>query len=268
MPKIIENRPDPETDPEDAGEAPESLPITTYRADFAAGSSLPPHQHRRGQVIYAARGIMTVTTAEAAWMVPPSQALWMPPGMTHAIRMNGKVAMRTLYLSQAAGQAMPAAPTVLMVTPLLREVILRLMEKSRRERPPAVAAHLVGLALDELAHLPSLKLRLPMPREPRLLRLCSALLERPGDPRTLPVLARAAGASQRNLARLFQAELGMSFTVWRRQARLMEALLLLADGTPVTEVALDLGYATPSAFAFMFRRALGVPPSRFFAARR
>jgi len=31
----------------------------------------------------------------------------------------------------------------------------------------------------------------------------------------------------------------------------------------VTAVALDLGYATPSAFAYMFRRALGTPPSRF-----
>jgi len=46
----------------------------------------------------------------------------------------------------------------------------------------------------------------------------------------------------------------------------MEALRRLAEGAPVTSVTLDLGYATPSAFAYMFRRALGhpaqpVPPS-------
>jgi AraC-like DNA-binding protein len=46
----------------------------------------------------------------------------------------------------------------------------------------------------------------------------------------------------------------------------MEALRRLAAGTPITSVALDLGYATPSAFTYMFRRALGVPPSRFYAA--
>jgi AraC-like DNA-binding protein len=32
-------------------------------------------------------------------------------------------------------------------------------------------------------------------------------------------------------------------------------------------VALDLGYATPSAFTYMFRRHLGAPPSRFLAER-
>ena len=77
-----------------------------------------------------------------------------------------------------------------------------------------------------------------------------------------------AGASPRSLARLFQAELGMSFTAWRQQARLLEALRRLGDGEPVTTVALDLGYATPSAFTYMFRRALGVPPSRFLAVAR
>jgi AraC-like DNA-binding protein len=102
-----------------------------------------------------------------------------------------------------------------------------------------------------------------MPRDPRLLRLCRAVLEHPGDMRELPKLARIAGASTRNLARLFQSELGMSFTAWRRQAQLLEALPRLAAGAPVTTVALDLGYSTPSAFTYMFRRALGIVPSRF-----
>ena len=46
----------------------------------------------------------------------------------------------------------------------------------------------------------------------------------------------------------------------------MEALRRLAAGDPITVVALDLGYATSSAFTYMFRRALGVPPSRFYAS--
>jgi AraC-like DNA-binding protein len=127
--------------------------------------------------------------------------------------------------------------------------------------------HMTELILEELAAAPSLQLRLPMPRDPRLLRLCRALLERPGDARRLPKLARIAGASTRSLSRLFQSELGMSFTAWRRQAQLLEALRRLAEGASVTTVALDLGYATPSAFTYMFRRALGAVPSRFFQTR-
>jgi AraC-like DNA-binding protein len=47
--------------------------------------------------------------------------------------------------------------------------------------------------------------------------------------------------------------------------RLLEAVRRMAAGAPVTHVALDLGYASPSAFAAMFRKTLGVPPSRYFA---
>jgi AraC-like DNA-binding protein len=46
---------------------------------------------------------------------------------------------------------------------------------------------------------------------------------------------------------------------------LIAALEKLACGASVLEVALDLGYASPSAFATMFKRELGVPPSSFYA---
>ena len=39
----------------------------------------------------------------------------------------------------------------------------------------------------------------------------------------------------------------------------------LARGERVLDVALDLGYESPSAFAAMFRKALGEPPSAFAA---
>jgi AraC-like DNA-binding protein len=67
------------------------------------------------------------------------------------------------------------------------------------------------------------------------------------------------------LARLFRQETGMSFTGWRQQARLLEALGRLAEGDAVTTIAYDLGYASPSAFTSMFRRALGRAPTRYFA---
>jgi AraC-like DNA-binding protein len=265
MPKTIESRPEP------SGGAGRS--ITAFRGNYPAGAHLPPHRHARGQLVYGARGTMTVTVAATArrqggaWVVPPSQALWIPPRLTHAIRMTGAVAMRTLYLRGDVAGFLPEQPQVLGVSSLLRELILRMMELPRSgDRGRDVGRHVTALILDELRAAPNLQLRLPMPRDARLLRLCRALLENPGDERKLPELARHAGASPRNLARLFQAELGMSFTAWRQQARLLEALRRLGAGEPVTTVALDLGYATPSAFTYMFRRALGAPPSRFFAA--
>ncbi|HXE76947.1 MAG TPA: helix-turn-helix domain-containing protein, partial [Rhodanobacter sp.] len=57
---------------------------------------------------------------------------------------------------------------------------------------------------------------------------------------------------------------GMTFGQWRRQARLLAALEHLASGARVIDVALDLGYNSPTAFATMFKRQFGVVPSSFF----
>jgi AraC-like DNA-binding protein len=56
---------------------------------------------------------------------------------------------------------------------------------------------------------------------------------------------------------------GMTFGKWRQQARLLTALQRLALGRSVLEVALDVGYNTPSAFSAMFRRQFGVSPSEW-----
>jgi len=45
---------------------------------------------------------------------------------------------------------------------------------------------------------------------------------------------------------------------------LLEALNQLAVGVSVIDVALALGYDSPSAFSAMFRRSLGVSPSEYF----
>ncbi|WP_404851426.1 helix-turn-helix domain-containing protein [Cupriavidus sp. D384] len=42
----------------------------------------------------------------------------------------------------------------------------------------------------------------------------------------------------------------------------------MSSGTPVNQVALDLGYDSPSAFSTMSRKALGAPPSSFLHAAR
>ena len=69
--------------------------------------------------------------------------------------------------------------------------------------------------------------------------------------------------SARTLYRRFLKETGITLARWKQQARLLESIRRLAAGTPVTRVAVDLGYESPSAFSTMFRRALGVAPRAF-----
>jgi AraC-like DNA-binding protein len=56
----------------------------------------------------------------------------------------------------------------------------------------------------------------------------------------------------------------MSFRQWRRQFRILEALKRLGRKEAVTNVALDLGYDSPSAFISMFKKALGRTPGQYF----
>jgi AraC-like DNA-binding protein len=69
--------------------------------------------------------------------------------------------------------------------------------------------------------------------------------------------------NRRSFTRLFRRETGMSFAEWRQQACICAALPRLAAGESVTAVALDLGYESPAAFATMFKRLAGIPPSRY-----
>jgi AraC-like DNA-binding protein len=96
----------------------------------------------------------------------------------------------------------------------------------------------------------------------RLSRVVLAVFENPTLNHTLGGWARTAGATERTLARLFRRTFGMTFLEWRQRILMDEALRRLQVGEPVTVVALDLGYSTPSAFSHAFHKATGVRPSQ------
>jgi AraC-like DNA-binding protein/quercetin dioxygenase-like cupin family protein len=235
--------------------------VRVLATDYPKGHLIRPHRHEWAQLIYARVGVMTVLTAAGAWVVPPQRAVWMPADMEHAIRCGTRLEMRTLYIDTAAREGLPAACGVVNVPPLLRELVLAGVEAPgegpRREL-------LVALLLQEVSAAPLAPLHLPEPEDPRLKRITAALGADPGDPRTLAAWGKEVGASVRTLSRRFLAETGMTFRQWQRQARLLTALVRLAQREPVTRVALDLGYDSPSAFIHAFHRALGTTPGRYF----
>ncbi|XYD11808.1 AraC family transcriptional regulator (plasmid) [Methylobacterium sp. NMS12] len=149
--------------------------------------------------------------------------------------------------------------------PLLREAILRCATWDGD--PPTVAqARIAAVILDEIRALPAQALDLPMPRDARLLRIARALLSDPSTNCGIEAWAVWAGSTTRTVTRRFPRETGLSFTAWRQRARMLRALELLADGSSVTTVALDLGYGSVSAFIALFRRTFGVTPSGYARA--
>jgi AraC-like DNA-binding protein len=241
-------------------------PVVVRSMEYEDGHVVKPHYHQSAQLIYAASGVMEVTVADGMFLVPPQRAVWVPAGTRHQMRVRGHVAFRTVYIwVDDCPRPLPVEPRSVQVSGLLRELILRASEiPTGSEREPR-NARLLQLLVDEIEVTPEPALHLPTGKDPRLARLCEALLANPGDSRDLADWADLVGASTRTLARLFQAEIGVSFVTWRQQLRVLAALPRLAAGEPVTVIAMDLGYETQGAFAEVFRRILGSTPSTYFA---
>ncbi len=235
-------------------------PVVAMAAEFANGEVGTRHCHRRAQFLHASSGIMTVITDEGSWAVGPQHALWVSPGVMHQTRCWGAVTVRTLYVEPDAVGGLPTTCRLMSVTPLLAALVEEAVALPVEYDPAGREGRIVDLILTEIGRMPVLASSAPMPKDRRLARICEAILRDPGNNHDLDHWARHGGLARRTLTRLFRSETDMSFTQWRQQVRLMEALSRLTSGDSVTNVALDLGYDSPSAFTAMFRRTMGLSP--------
>jgi AraC-like DNA-binding protein len=121
----------------------------------------------------------------------------------------------------------------------------------------------MALLVAEIRSAPLIPIAVPFPRHPVLAALCDAFLEHPNATAAIDDWALALSINRRSFTRLFRRETGMSFAEWRQQACVSVALPRLAAGEAITSIALDLGYDGPANFSTMFKRMLGVPPSRY-----
>ena len=170
--------------------------------DYPAGLATEPHSHPRAQLLFAVSGVMRIDTGDAAYVVPPSTALFLPADTVHAIRMDGLVAMRALFLRDDAARRAALATTIIAVSPLLRELIVAACVEPLHWELGGRGHFLAELALDEIARAKPLNLRLPLPLDVRLHRAVVTLQGRPGRLVSFEDLANTAGASSRTLARL------------------------------------------------------------------
>jgi AraC-like DNA-binding protein len=89
------------------------------------------------------------------------------------------------------------------------------------------------------------------------------------EPLDLERAAREAGLSPFHFLRLFAKVLGVTPHQYLVRLRLRQAARLLADDArPVTDVALDVGFADLSNFVRTFHRAAGVSPRQFRRAAK
>src|SRR5579872_6042038 len=127
------------------------LAVRSLATNYASGYRIESHQHPWHQFLYAISGAMTVSTGQSSWMIPTGRAVFIPASCAHAIRMWGTVEMRTLFLSPALTALANPDCRVVEVTPLLRELVLRTVERLALDSRSPHDTRLVGLLEDEIA---------------------------------------------------------------------------------------------------------------------
>ena len=236
--------------------------VAAWARTYASDQEIPQHIHKRGQLIHAVSGTMRIETAQAAWIVPPALALWMPPAYPHGMVMRGQLEMRTVYIDAAACSDLPQNPILVEIGGLLRQLILAALEEPLDYDEAGRGGWIANLILAELARMQDRHMHVPMPRDRRAARVARELLMRPDSALSLDGWAERSGASRRTLARLFRAETGFSFNEWRSRLRAIDGLARLSSGEPVSSAAAAVGYASASAFSAMVRRNFGGAPRR------
>lgn len=151
--------------------------------------------------------------------------------------------------------------------PHIRALLIRLAEE----------AHRPGLASEALAEMIAGQLAIEIGR------FCVAIEEKPAtgglaswrlrliderlrnlrSPPTLAELAVMCNLSVRQLTRGFRTSRGVSISEYTAHSRIEGAKRLLAGEDSVKAIAFATGFASPSSFAYAFRRATGSTPRQF-----
>jgi transcriptional regulator GlxA family with amidase domain len=205
---------------------------------------------------------MEVSSGQNLWMIPPYFGLWVPARMVHRIRMPETVSMRTIYLRRGLA-GLPGACRVLHVRPLLRELIVEIVNRGELHARNRVHEALYRLLIAELTSASPVATTVSLPKDARAIAIARQFVTDPGCRTTLSSLCTSAGVSVRTLERVFRKETGLDFESWRRQLRVMRAVEMLIGGRSVKEVAFAVGYRQPSAFVEAFRSVYCTTPKKW-----
>lgn len=238
-------------------------PLIVRIGSIPARHCFSEHTHPWNQLIYAISGVLTVTIEGSCFVIPSEQAAWVPTGMRHRVGSLLGAEFRTLWLDDEICSGIAANCVVFDVSPLLRALIIEAAKLQGEQDDDGYASRVVHLIIDQLRRAQPLPAALPWPRQGPVATLCEALYAEPDDQRGPKQWGTALGLSARTLARRFNDEVGMPLSQWRRRLRLIKAVEMLGGGCSVTQTALDLGYGSPSAFIYAFRREMGMSPQAY-----
>lgn len=240
-----------------------NYPVYAYAQSYIDGHIEDMHQHERIQLLHTLSGVIHVQTSEGIWVIPPSKGIWIPENKKHSIRIFGNVEARGIFVDPFARADFNTQCSVVAIPKLLSELINQAVQIKEEILPHTRNERLLELILDELRFLEEIPFQLPEAKSGMLKEICENIKADLSAANHLEKVAEQHALSSKTLSRLFQKELNMSFSIWLKQAKLLKALTDLEMGKSILNIALDLGYESPSAFSYMFKRQMGMTPTEY-----
>lgn len=223
----------------------------------------------RHYLVYASRGALRLEFDGTTWSLPPARAALIRAGEPIEVTIPQRVTTASVLFSVTFVASPPSSLAVIDMTPLARALVTECSRWRDEEAPLDDYALAMFRALAEatwaLADHPS-PARMPSGRTAEVRRALAITAEQLADDPRFDDIADEVGLAQRSLARRFDHELGMTWRAARRRLRVLRAIELLA-GTdqPVTQIAMDVGYSSLSAFQSAFRDLTGQTPTDYRA---
>ena len=221
----------------------------------------------RHYLLYAVRGAMRLEYGATSWTLPPARAALIRAGEPIEVTIPQPLTTASVLFHVGFVVPPPSALTVIDMTPLARALVAECSQWVDEQASLDDYATAMFRALAEaawaLAEHPS-RTHMPTGRSAEVRRALAITADAMADQPRFDAVAADVGLASRSLARRFEQELGMTWRGALRRLRVLRAIELLA-GTEatVTQIAMDVGYTSLSAFESAFRDLVGKTPSEY-----
>ncbi|WP_150467303.1 AraC family transcriptional regulator [Francisella sp. SYW-9] len=220
------------------------------------------HQHIEAQLMYCSKGIIEAQVSEKVFLIPPTNAIWIPGNVPHSTLSKNPVNYRSVYFCEEKLDNLPKIPQVISISPLLRELILEIC--NFEGRLSIEQKNIITVLIDQLNLAKQQNYILEIPNESIIKSIYKYVIENLSEALLLDQVAKNFAMSSKSLTRLFQKHVGMTFEQWKQQVKILEAISLLSqETTTTTQVAQALGYSSDSAFIHRFKKMTGKTPMEF-----
>jgi AraC-like DNA-binding protein len=219
--------------------------------------------HGLGRLLSLDSGSAAMEVEDRAWLLLPGRIGWIPPQHVHTFTSQGAVSGWSLYVPALQSMYLPKKPLIVCRSSLVEQIVIRIARWREFHLAPEILRRLLTVLADEMMTSPLDGFHLPLPRDPRLMRVINKLTQHPATQYHLDHWAKEIGMSKRSLTRAFESQTGLSLGHWIRSFRVSLASEKLAAGYDITAAASTCGYTSISAFIKVFHSIMGTTPAKY-----